>query len=97
MKRIIFKFIGALVLIVGLLINYNWSISKENKSDLLLKNVFVIAQAQLEGGGSAKVWRCYATYNSCWFWNCSTIYRCGSPCTTVSADSYSDWDACTES
>ena len=93
MKSKIFKIVGALALTAGLLINFNWSKSKENKNDLLLKNVFAIAQAQAEGG-SAKVWRCWATYSSCWFWNCSTIYRCGNPCTSVSADSYSDWDAC---
>jgi hypothetical protein len=93
MKSTGYKFFGVIILSVILLINLNWSIVKKGNSDLLLKNVLAIEQARAEEG-SSKVWRCWATYSSCWFWNCSTIYRCGNPCTTVSVDSYSDWDAC---
>jgi hypothetical protein len=93
MKSKIFKIIGALVLITWLFINFNWRRSKENSSDILLKNVFAIAQAQAEGGSSG-TWTCYSTYNNCWFWNCSTIYRCGNPCTSVSADDWSNNGVC---
>ena len=49
----------------------------------------VSAQGEEGGGGSSGSWPCFSTYSYCWFWRCSSIYYCGNPCTSVSAD---DWD-----
>ena len=45
-------------------------------------------------GGNADHVKCFNVYNTCWFWNCSKIYRCGQPCTTEKADSWSDEGIC---
>jgi hypothetical protein len=54
----------------------------------------VALENALEGSGGSGSWTCYSTYSECWFWGCSTIYRCGSTCETVSADAFMDASTC---
>lgn len=71
----------------------NIRVSQKNGTNyLLLENVEALASS--ETGGSSGTFTCYSTYNNCWFWNCSTIYRCGNPCTDATADDYSDSGTC---
>jgi hypothetical protein len=44
----------------------------------------------LEGGGVV----CYSSVNDCYFWGCWTVYRCGSECSSVSADEVADQGQC---
>lgn len=93
MKRNILKITGVCILLLGLLINFNWSKSNDNKNDLLLENVLAISQAQAEGGNSSG-YRCWAEYNNCWFFGCTHIQICGQPCVEKTADSWSGENTC---
>jgi len=66
--------------------------SESSLSALHMANVEALAQG--ESGGSSGTFTCYSTYNNCWFWDCSTIYRCGNPCETARADAWSDQGTC---
>ncbi|MDR1737622.1 MAG: NVEALA domain-containing protein [Candidatus Symbiothrix sp.] len=59
-------------------------------TDLQLANVEALASDEHPSGGSSEV-DCFSVTNNCWFWNCSTVYRCTvtEPCYTVSCDAYS--------
>jgi len=84
---------GIAVLAVAALAAWNLNLdSKTNgMSDVKLANVEALADTE---GGSSGTFTCYSTYNDCWFWNCTTIYRCGNPCTDAKADSYGDIGQC---
>ena len=93
MKR---KIIGGMaVLIIATVAMFNVNIgSKSSKlSDISLTNVEALAEGD-EAGGSSGTFTCYSRFNNCWFWDCSTIYRCGNPCTTESADDWGDIGQC---
>lgn len=90
MKKIIFTFI----LVNGILCSIFLAkdVLPSGYSDLLLENSDALADNEDNSG----TYTCYSTYNNCWFWNCSTIYRCGNPCTDASADDYSDQGTCSK-
>ena len=82
--------IGAIIIAIVMMFNLNLS-RTDGTFEFRLANIEVLAQTE---GGSSGTFKCYSTYNNCWFWNCSTIYRCGNPCSDVSADSYGDMGDC---
>lgn len=92
MKKIIFIFILINGIISGIFIAKNTL--PATYSDLLLENLDALAKDNEDNSGS---YTCYSTFNNCWFWNCSTIYRCGNPCEDASADAYSDKGSCSKS
>ncbi|WP_073097216.1 hypothetical protein [Cyclobacterium lianum] len=55
----------------------------------------VALEKAIEGSGGAGT-TCYASYNSCLFWNCSYFYRCKpyGPCEEQRADAWSDPGTC---
>jgi hypothetical protein len=53
----------------------------------------VALEHAIAGSGGVQ---CYSTYDSCWFWNCTQIYRCapGGSCYSVSADVWGGSGSC---
>ena len=51
---------------------------------LMLTNIEALALNEDQSG----TYKCASAYNTCWWFNCSKIYRCGNPCTDQSSDSY---------
>jgi len=53
----------------------------------------VALENAIVGSGSVT---CYSIYDSCWFWNCTQIYRCtpNNGCYSVSADSWGQHYSC---
>ena len=78
----------AFMLVAGWQFGISGTDSVFSEKELALENA-------VEGSGGPGT-TCYDVYNNCWFYNCSTIYRCrpNGTCTTVSADDWSDSDSC---
>ncbi|MDR2911255.1 MAG: NVEALA domain-containing protein [Bacteroidales bacterium] len=91
MKRKVISIIGLVALAAIVAFNVNLNSNGESLSDFALANVEALA---LDEGGSSGTFTCYSTYNRCSFWGCSTVYRCGNPCTDASSDNYSDQGTC---
>ena len=90
------KYLGGIaIFIVTAVAAFNMNFGANQKNDMSL---FALANAEAlaeESGASADELTCYSTYNNCWFWNCSTIYRCNAnECYDVSADAWSDKGIC---
>jgi len=73
------------------------ALSKKFKqlSDLQSANIEVLATDEHPSGGSSEI-DCFSVTNNCWFWNCSTVYRCSvtDACPAVSCDDYSSPGKC---
>ena len=88
MKRPL-KVIAATMFMVALGYGVATNSKVSELSSLVNLSALSSVSAQGETGGSSSSWTCFSTYSHCWFWRCSSIYYCGNPCTSVSAD---DWN-----
>ena len=92
MKKIL-GILGVAAIVLTLAFNTSFNNTNDQNNDLLLENVIAISEAQAEG--TTTQWTCHSSYSDCWFIGCWTIYRCGSPCTTVSCDEANNVSTCT--
>jgi len=94
MKKKILATVVAVAIAAVAVINMDLVSSRKQEALSAVHLANIEALAQGESGGSSGMFTCYSTYNNCWFWNCSTIYRCGNPCETARADSWYDQGTC---
>lgn len=94
MKKKILGAVSLMAIVAMAAFSININADTSDMSALTLSNVEALASG--ESGGDSGTFTCYSTYNNCWFWDCSTIYRCGNPCTTATADEWSDQGVCSK-